>query len=52
MVTGIEFTGADVRRMMDNCAYETVSLGYSEFCDLFTKDEWKAYEYRCVLAHA
>lgn len=27
------------------CAYETVALGYSEFCNLFTEDEWKGYEY-------
>ena len=25
---------------------QTVALGYSKFCDLFTQKEWKGYEYR------
>ena len=28
------------------CPYETVALGYSSFCDLFTVEEWKAFQYR------
>lgn len=28
------------------CPYETVALGYSSFCDLFSVEEWKAFEYR------
>ena len=31
--------------MQSLCAYETVALGYSAFCDLFTYDEWQGYEY-------
>lgn len=31
---------------MDMCAYETVALGFSSFCTLFTDKEWKGYEYR------
>ena len=27
------------------CPYETVSFGYSEFCDLFTFEEWQGFEY-------
>jgi hypothetical protein len=27
------------------CAYETVALGFSSFCGLFTEEEWKGYEY-------
>lgn len=27
------------------CAYETVALGYSPFCGLFTYEEWEGYEY-------
>lgn len=27
------------------CAYETVALGYSSFCGLFTYAEWQGYEY-------
>lgn len=28
------------------CAYETVAIGYSAFCDLFTENEWKGFQYR------
>lgn len=31
---------------MEACPYETVALGYSEFCSLFTEKEWKGYEHR------
>ncbi|KAG9073849.1 hypothetical protein FS749_014634 [Ceratobasidium sp. UAMH 11750] len=27
------------------CPYETVSLGYSKFCELFSKDEWDGFDY-------
>lgn len=27
------------------CAYETVALGFSHFCSLFTYEEWLGYEY-------
>ncbi|KAK3711074.1 hypothetical protein LTR37_009861 [Vermiconidia calcicola] len=27
------------------CAYETVAVGYSSFCGLFTYEEWEGYEY-------
>ncbi|CAD0050489.1 unnamed protein product [Aureobasidium pullulans] len=27
------------------CAYETVAYGYSQFCGLFTYEEWQGYEY-------
>ncbi len=30
------FTVTDVYNMQSLCAYETVALGYSAFCDLFT----------------
>lgn len=31
--------------MQSLCAYETVSLGYSPFCELFTEEEWQSFEY-------
>jgi len=31
--------------MQQLCAYESVALGYSEFCKLFTEEEWKGFEY-------
>ncbi|QRW13206.1 histidine phosphatase family containing protein [Ceratobasidium sp. AG-Ba] len=27
------------------CPYETVALGYSKFCGLFTQDEWEGFHY-------
>ena len=27
------------------CPYETVALGYSSFCSLFTREEWDGFEY-------
>ncbi|KAJ7486978.1 phosphoglycerate mutase-like protein [Mycena latifolia] len=36
--------------MQQTCAYETVALGYSAFCDLFTEEEWKGYEYSVDLS--
>ncbi|KAF9523617.1 histidine phosphatase superfamily [Crepidotus variabilis] len=36
---------ADLVAMQQLCAYETVALGYSEFCGLFTEEEWKGFEY-------
>ncbi|KAH9916035.1 histidine phosphatase superfamily [Fomitopsis serialis] len=44
-VDGVELTTTYVSEMQDLCAYETVSIGYSKFCDLFTEEEWKGYQY-------
>ncbi|WRT68776.1 uncharacterized protein IL334_005756 [Kwoniella shivajii] len=46
MIKGYEITIKDAKDMMETCAYETVALGYSSFCDLFTQKEWKGFEYR------
>lgn len=27
------------------CPWETVALGYSAFCDLFTAEEWKGFQH-------
>ncbi|TIC05593.1 phosphoglycerate mutase-like protein [Wallemia mellicola] len=48
---GYEFTIDDIYAMQDTCAYETVALGYSSFCSLFTKSEWEAYEYASDLTN-
>ncbi|KDR85316.1 hypothetical protein GALMADRAFT_218408 [Galerina marginata CBS 339.88] len=45
LIKGYQFTVTDLIAMHQLCAYETVALGFSEFCDLFTEDEWKSYEY-------
>jgi hypothetical protein len=44
-VTGLNLTTELVYGMQGLCAYETVALGYSNFCSLFTKEEWQGYEY-------
>ncbi|KIS67246.1 uncharacterized protein UMAG_04350 [Mycosarcoma maydis] len=31
--------------MQQMCSYDTVAFGYSDFCALFTKQEWLDYEY-------
>ncbi|TIA68763.1 hypothetical protein E3P92_03881 [Wallemia ichthyophaga] len=51
MVVHANFTIADVAGMQDLCAYETIALGYSAFCSLFTKDEWMGYGYGYDLYH-
>ncbi|KAI0361287.1 phosphoglycerate mutase-like protein [Trametes cingulata] len=44
-IKGVNLTTSDVQAMQELCAYETVALGFSAFCDLFTEEEWKGYEY-------
>lgn len=31
--------------MLELCSYETVALGYSAFCNLFTREDFLNYEY-------
>ncbi|KAH0831037.1 phosphoglycerate mutase-like protein [Lanmaoa asiatica] len=42
---GFNLEVEDVYRMQQMCAYETVALGYSKFCELFTEDEWEGFNY-------
>ncbi|GAA5903405.1 histidine phosphatase family protein [Sporobolomyces salmoneus] len=44
-VKGLNFTSTDVTAMLQLCAYETVALGYSEFCSLFTDEEFRVFEH-------
>lgn len=46
LIGDYSLTTRDVKDMMEMCAYETVSVGYSAFCSLFTEDEWKGFQYR------
>ena len=39
------WTAEDSYNAQSLCAYETVALGYSPFCGLFTYEEWEGYEY-------
>lgn len=45
LAPGLDLNTTDIYNMQSTCAYETVGLGYSEFCDLFTYEEWEGYEY-------
>jgi len=44
-VAGYDLSIEDVYTMQETCAYETVALGYSAFCPLFTMEEWEAFDY-------
>ncbi|KAJ3558533.1 hypothetical protein NM688_g871 [Phlebia brevispora] len=44
-IKGVELTTDVVYAMQNLCAFETVALGYSDFCGLFTEEEWKGFEY-------
>ena len=50
--SGFNWTVADAYNAQSLCAYETVALGYSAFCGLFTYAEWEGYEYSIDLAFA
>lgn len=43
--SGFNVTAKEVYGMQSLCAYETVGLGYSQFCELFTEEEWRGFEY-------
>ena len=45
LAPGFNWTVSDSYNAQSLCAYETVALGYSSFCGLFTYDEWQGYEY-------
>jgi len=42
---GYTFTIEDVYTMQQMCAYETVAIGFSKFCGLFTEEEWEGFNY-------
>ncbi|GAA5953226.1 hypothetical protein JCM3765_007447 [Sporobolomyces pararoseus] len=44
-VKGLNFTSTDVVAMLQLCAYETVALGSSAFCPLFTSEEYRVFEH-------
>lgn len=43
--TSLNLTTELVYGMQSLCAYETMAFGYSNFCGLFTKEEWLGFEY-------
>lgn len=44
-VEGITFTPTDAVAMLQLCSYETVALGDSAFCSLFSQEDYLNYEY-------
>ncbi|KAI1106548.1 phosphoglycerate mutase-like protein [Jackrogersella minutella] len=44
-ISGLEFTTTDILSMLQLCSYETISLGYSAFCALFSQEDFLNYEY-------
>ncbi|KAH9467827.1 hypothetical protein Pst134EA_011448 [Puccinia striiformis f. sp. tritici] len=48
-LSGYQLTFEDVLSMQKLCAYETVSLGWSDFCQLFTPEEFKGFAYHSDL---
>ncbi|KAH9483581.1 3-phytase A [Psilocybe cubensis] len=42
---GIDLTIEETYMMQQLCPYETVALGYSKFCELFTEEEWEGFNY-------
>ncbi|MCJ1402945.1 hypothetical protein MMC11_006166 [Xylographa trunciseda] len=42
--TGFQFTTNDTYAMQSICAYEMGYIGMSDFCTLFTEDEWAGFE--------
>ncbi|KAE9404951.1 phosphoglycerate mutase-like protein [Gymnopus androsaceus JB14] len=47
---GYELSIEDTYTMQMMCAYETVAIGYSKFCELFTQEEWEGFDYALDLA--
>ncbi|WVQ81817.1 hypothetical protein IAT38_003944 [Cryptococcus sp. DSM 104549] len=44
-IDGVNITVDDIQAMLQLCSYETVALGYSAFCKLFTEEDSRNYEY-------
>ncbi|CZT45068.1 uncharacterized protein RSE6_05346 [Rhynchosporium secalis] len=44
-IFGVHLTSTDAIAMLQLCSYETVALGYSTFCTLFSEEDFLAYEY-------
>lgn len=52
LAPGFNWTVTDSYNAQSLCAYETVALGYSSFCGLFTYEEWQGYEYSIDISFA
>nr|POE79497.1 3-phytase b [Quercus suber] len=46
-----KFTETEVYSMQELCGFETIALGSSPWCAVFTQQEWEAFEYARDLLH-
>ncbi|KDQ62133.1 hypothetical protein JAAARDRAFT_189502 [Jaapia argillacea MUCL 33604] len=44
-VPGFNFTASDIVAMQELCGYDTVINNHSDFCNLFSPQEWLEFEY-------
>ncbi|KAL4895637.1 histidine phosphatase superfamily [Aspergillus ambiguus] len=51
MTGNANWTVDDTYNAQTMCPYETVGLGYSPFCSLFTYEEWLGFEYSMDLSY-
>ena len=49
--TGLAFSTQDVFSMQEMCGFETTARGRSDWCDVFTQDEFLSFEYARDLLH-
>ncbi|KAF2629511.1 phosphoglycerate mutase-like protein [Macroventuria anomochaeta] len=49
--TGLTFTPQDIFSMQEMCGFETTVRGRSDWCDVFTQDEFLAFEYARDILH-
>ncbi|KAK7513796.1 histidine phosphatase superfamily [Phyllosticta citriasiana] len=47
----IQFSDAELYSMQELCGFETTVRGRSPWCDVFTKDEWRSFEYARDVIH-
>ncbi|KAJ5085866.1 hypothetical protein N7532_010637 [Penicillium argentinense] len=45
LTSNYNWTVTDTHNAQSLCPYETISLGYSDFCQLFTYEDWEGYAY-------
>ena len=49
--TGVDFTQQDVFSMQEMCGFETTVRGRSDWCDVFSREEFLAFEYARDVLH-
>ncbi len=48
---GISFTNSEIYSMQEMCGFETLVRGGSPWCDVFTHEEWRNFEYARDVKH-